>query len=108
MSDFFDDTCGENDDACMYSIVAIVIVTVLAVTVFAYFRPLKDLSREMSALLSFFLFPVYLVFYGYQNPISEEGGIATSILLLFFWPLMFFLPYRETTSCKVTDSGDYV
>ena len=115
-SNVTDGVCEEGDDACIYIYTFSVIAFVVLFIAFAYYRPLVstkngEQKQIESMLLAFFITPIYSMFYGYQNPISDGSEILTAVIALFFPFIIFCVPYKASSGAVKpvsAQSGDWV
>ena len=102
--------CDDGDNACIYAYTFLVVVVAIVFLSFAYYRPLigtksGEKKQVESVLLALFITPIFTMFYGYQNPVSEGSEILTAVAALFFPFIVFCIPYKFD---KVTQSGGWV
>lgn len=59
----------------------------------------KCTQRFVTFIIAFFIFPIYLIILGVQQPVSDVDGkesyLLTFVSIFFFWPLYFLLRSRK-------------
>lgn len=89
---------------------------ILLIVWFAWRYPIRNKSgvgqKALSVFLAILFFPAYALIFAFQNPLQTNGvdqPILTLVVVLVFWPTIFFIPVLNGTAdgtAKVRDSTD--